>query len=242
MAIISMLQNQAAVESSFYYLIRHSSLPAKCVLFILLFFSIASWAIIYTKYRSLRRAKQQSDEFLRFFRQCPQLSEALAVVDQFKQSPIASAFLCGYQQVTDFTDQNTSQEGGVPATHLKLVERSLKRATLVETARMEQGLSWLASTATASPFIGLFGTVIGIILAFQGLSTQSETSIQAVAPGIAEALVATAFGLFAAIPAYIAYNQYINQVRRLAREMEEFTLEFLNVVERSLTQYGVYRS
>jgi len=118
----------------------------------------------------------------------------------------------------------------------------LKQAAIVEIERMEKSLTWLASIATSAPFIGLFGTVIGIIISFQGLSVQTQTSIQAVAPGIAEALFATAAGLFVAVPAYIAYNYYVAQVRRLTALLDNFSLELMNTIERSLTQYGIFRS
>lgn len=103
-------------------------------------------------------------------------------------------------------------------------------------------MGWLASTATASPFIGLFGTVVGIIEAFQGLSTQTQTSIQAVAPGIAEALVATAAGIFTAVPAYIAYNYFLGDIKQIASHIDDFILELMNLLERRTIEYGVYHS
>jgi biopolymer transport protein TolQ len=235
------LQNNI-LESSLYQLIRNASVPAKLVLLVLLVFSVASWAIIYIKYQSLKRARQHSDAFLRHFRRCSHLSEVYTVADQFKQSPLVGVFLSGYQQLSDLSDNGGEQEQVVTLTTMAPIERALRLATLAEAERLEQGLSWLASIGTASPFIGLLGTVVGIIIAFQGLSVQTETSIQAVAPGIAEALIATALGLFAAIPAYIAYNQFLNQVRSLTGAMDQFALEFLNVIERNVTQYGLYRS
>jgi biopolymer transport protein TolQ len=167
--------------------------------------------------------------------------QAVQLANKFCGSPLASILLSGFQ--------GNGEEPTQPAPNgpiyfdntisISFIERSLKRAAISEMDRLEYGLSWLASVATASPFIGLLGTVIGIILAFQGLSRQSESSIQSVAPGIAEALVATAFGLFAAIPAYIAYNQYVNQVKGLGGAMEEFAYELLNWIERSRNHYVI---
>jgi biopolymer transport protein TolQ len=146
-------------------------------------------------------------------------------------------FLAAHNELTQLTDN-----GFVEIKSLSTVERTLKQSAVTQMSKLEQGVSWLASIATSSPFIGLFGTVVGIIIAFQGLSTQTQTSIQAVAPGIADALVATAMGLFAAVPAYMAYNYFVNRIKVISTLMDDFALEFLNLAEKSLAQYGIYRS
>lgn len=225
----------------FYYLIQQASAPTKLVVLILLIFSIVSWAIILSKQRSFSRVRHESQGFIALFRRCAQWTDVYPHCDQFKQSPLVSLFLAAYEQWVDTADPD-QEEHPLPSRSLVQVERALKQAAIVETERLERHLSWLASIATSSPFIGLFGTVIGIIIAFQGLSVQTQSSIQTVAPGIAEALVATAAGLFVAIPAYIGYNYFLARVREFTGVFGEFSLELLNAIERSLSRDGIFRS
>jgi len=155
-----------------------------------------------------------------------------------KHSPVAQVFRAGYQELVRLTRaKRQNSAGDAPPLTTELggidnVERAMKRAANQELTRLERALTFLATTASATPFIGLFGTVWGIMTAFRGLSVTQSSSIQAVAPGIAEALVATATGLVAAIPAVIAYNHFARQIRVLAAEMENFSSEFLNIAER----------
>jgi biopolymer transport protein TolQ len=235
------LQDQV-LDLSFYQLLAQASIPAKLVLLILLLFSLASWAIIYSKLRSLKRAEGQSREFLTASRRCARWSDILPLCEQFKYSPLARLFQAAYDQVAYPVNNGEEQQGVVGPHPSMVVERALKRAAIAELEQLERGLPWLASIATSAPFIGLFGTVVGIIISFQGLSVQTQTSIQAVAPGIAEALIATAVGLFVAVPAYIAYNHFVAQVRRITGLLDDFCLEILNAIDRSTTQYGVFRS
>lgn len=228
-------------DSMFHYLIDQASTPAKLVVLILLLFSILSWAIILSKQRSFSRARRESQGFIALFRRCAQWTDAYPHCEQFKQSPLVSLFLAAYEQWVD--TMGPDQEGHrLSSRSLVQVERALKQAAIVETERLEKHLSWLASIATSSPFIGLFGTVIGIIIAFEGLSVQTPSSIQAVAPGIAEALVATAAGLFVAVPAYIGYNHFLARVREFTGVFSEFSLELLNAIERSFSHDGILRS
>ncbi len=217
-------------------LVAHASLPAKLVLLVLAFLSVYSWALILRKYVLFRRLVRRSTAFLDVFRTTDNPTQIYKVSDRYRPSPLVEIFRAGYESVRE----HMNPEGSVLPS--SAIERTLKRIALVQMGTLEEGLSGLASIATSAPFIGLFGTVVGIILAFQGLSTETQTSIQAVAPGIAEALVATAVGLFVAIPAYMAYNYFVGRLRAISTLMEDFTLEFLEVAERSAMHYGVYRS
>lgn len=202
-------------------LLLRATLVGKLVLLILFLFSIISWAIIISKAVNLRRAQQQTGEFLRLFQSSTKLAELHAGSATLNESPLTAVFLAAYKTL------NESRRLSLDA-----VSRVMQSAAIDETTRLERSLSWLASTASAAPFIGLFGTVVGIIIAFEGLSQAATASIQAVAPGIAEALIATAAGIAAAVPAVLAYNHYLNQIKLLAAEMDGFSLRLLNLIER----------
>src|SRR6185503_20963898 len=148
-------------------------------------------------------------------------------VDPDSRSPLVRVFLAGYEEIN-----NQIGEGDGRVRSIEALSRVLQSATIAEVSQMERRLTWLATTANASPFIGLFGTVVGIIIAFQGLSTASASSIQSLAPGIAEALIATAAGIAAAVPAAIFYNQFLNRIKALTAIIDRFSLELLNLVER----------
>ncbi len=194
---------------------------AKAVLVILLFFSIFSWSIILSRFNLLRRARVQSGRFLRAFRRAQRFQDISAVAEQFKPSPLVAVFEGGYEEY--------KRSGRNPTA----VQRAMQISSSEELTRLERRLPWLAITAAATPFIGLFGTVWGIIDAFHGLGTAGAATLRAVAPGISEALITTAAGLFAAIPAVIAYNLFGNNVREFGARMDDFSLEMLNAVERT---------
>ena len=219
------LQEQAAQlnnsSSSLLDLILRASPVAKFVLLILLLFSIASWAIIFAKARATKTALQQSTQFLESFEKSSRWAELQASSARYSASPLTAIFLAAHRELEKQSRLN-----------LEAVHRVMQSAAIGETTKLEKSLGWLASTASASPFIGLFGTVIGIIIAFNGLSQAATASIQAVAPGIAEALVATAAGIAAAVPAVLAYNHYINRIKVMTAEMDSFTLRLLNFIER----------
>jgi len=207
-------------------LLLRASPVAKAVLIILLLFSIASWVIIFSKWMALKSAEQSSRQFLSRFRSRLKLSDVLIEAENAKASPVARIFLAGYEEIT-------GQMGGEGAIRsMESVNRVLQSATIAEVSRLERSLGWLATTANASPFIGLFGTVVGIVIAFLGLSGATASSIQAVAPGIAEALIATAAGIAAAVPAAIFYNYLLSKVKSLTAMMDRFSLEMLNLIER----------
>lgn len=208
------------IGSEIVNLIQESGPVAKIVLVILLLFSVISWAIILSKWAALRRARTQSGRFLRAFRKAQRLQDVMAVSEQFKPSPLVPVFENGFQEFRR-------------AQSLVAVQRATQIASSEELTRLERRLPWLATTGAVTPFIGLFGTVWGIIDAFHGLGTAGAATLRAVAPGISEALITTAAGLFAAIPAVIAYNQFTHHMREFGARMDDFSLELLNVLERS---------
>lgn len=214
-------QEQAAEHSSLLDLMFRASPIAKLVLLILLIFSIASWAIIFNKARATKRAQQQAAQFLQVFASSAQWSDLHAGSATLRDNPLAVIFFAA--------DAELQKQGRL---NLEAVQRAMQSAAVNETTKLEQSLSWLASTASATPFIGLFGTVVGIIIAFQGLTQATSASIQAVAPGIADALIATAAGIAAAVPAVLGYNHYVNRIKTLAAEMDSFMLRLLNFIER----------
>jgi biopolymer transport protein TolQ len=206
-------------------LIEQSGPVAKLVLIILFFFSLLSWAIILSKWASLRRARAQSGRFIRMFRKSQRLQDVAAVAEQFRPSPLVAVFEYGYDEYRRQT--NPSGQVRIPA-----VQRATQIAASEELTRMERRLPLLATTGAVTPFIGLFGTVWGIIDAFHGLGTAGAATLRAVAPGISEALITTAAGLFAAIPAVIAYNAFAHSLREFGARMDDFAAEFLNTIER----------
>ncbi|MGH9344927.1 MAG: MotA/TolQ/ExbB proton channel family protein [Terriglobia bacterium] len=217
------------------HLLATTGLVARIVLLILLFFSVFSWAIIFKKYSTFKNARRESLKFLKIFRQSKKLSEIKASAEQLMNSaPVAGVFLGGYREV-ESQAVYTENPGKPRIKSLEAVRRALQMTSSEELSRMEHWLSWLATTGGVCPFIGLFGTVWGIIDAFNGLGMAGGASLQSVAPGIAEALITTAGGLFAAIPAVIAYNQYLQRIKEFGGMLDEFALEFLNMTERYFT-------
>ena len=217
-------------------LVRGSGLVVQSILYLLILFSVVSWGIIAQKYRQIRRAKRESERFVEIFWERRNLSSIHDASRELSASPVGQVFRSGYEELvrvsrskkeSSASDSLTTELSGVDN-----VSRAMKRATSVETTKMEKNCSFLATTASSAPFVGLFGTVWGIMDAFRGLSVTHSSSIQAVAPGIAEALIATAVGLAAAIPALMAYNYFVQQIKFIAVEMDNFQHEFLNIAER----------
>src|SRR3954463_1306463 len=212
-------------------LVAQSGIVAKIVLLILLIFSLMSWAVILSKYASYSRARVQSGRFLRAFRKAVRLQDVAAVSEQFRPSPLVSVFEGGYDE---YKRQAGNPAGGLR--NVQSVHRSMQIASSEEHTRLERRLQWLATIANVAPFVGLFGTVWGIIDAFHGLGTAGAATLRAVAPGISEALITTAAGLAAAIPAVIAYNLIGASIREFAARSDDFALEVLNAVEHSQAQ------
>ncbi|HSE85318.1 MAG TPA: protein TolQ [Candidatus Binatia bacterium] len=217
-------------------LVRGSGPVVQFILYLLILFSVASWGIIVYKFRQLRRAKRESEKFIDVFWERRNLSSIHEASRDLKACPVAQVFRSGYEELVRVSRSKRENPSGEALTTelggVENVSRAMKRATSVEITKLEKYLTFLATTASAAPFIGLFGTVWGIMNAFRGLSVTHSSSIQAVAPGIAEALIATAVGLAAAIPALMAYNYFVQQTKVLAAEMDNFSHEFLNIAER----------
>jgi biopolymer transport protein TolQ len=224
-------------------LILGSSPVSWAVLVILLLFSIASWAIVLYKIWSFRRVDRQSATFLDVFRRSAKFSEVQAVCKSLADSPLVGLFQAGYAELNAQLRAPAAGHAGSPPAaasrptlkSLAAVDRALLRAASVEVNKLEKRVPFLATTASVTPFIGLFGTVWGIMAAFTNIGQQGSTDLAVVAPGIAEALVATAAGLFAAIPAVYFYNHFTTKVKVYASEMDDFSLEFLNISERNFT-------
>jgi len=208
----------------------HTGWVGKSVLSILLLFSILSWAVILIIARRFRRSAAASKRFTAAFRRAKRLVDVQAATSSAAPSSLVGLFKAGY---TEIEAQIAHAHGAQTIRSLESVERSLLRASRVEAARLSRYLPFLATTAAATPFIGLFGTVWGIMDSFSNIGALGTTSITAVAPGISEALINTAAGLFAAIPALLAYNHFVQRLRQARGEMEDFTLEFLNLTERN---------
>ena len=200
----------------------------------LLVFSVVSWAIIFQKYKSFKAARRESAEFLKVFRQSKKLSEIRAFCRTLKASPLPEVFQGGYREIENQAVAS-SNPGKPQIRSLDAIERALHISSSGELRRMEHWLTWLATTGAVTPFVGLFGTVWGIIDAFHGLGAAGTASLRSVAPGISEALITTAAGLFAAIPAVIAYNHFVQRVKEFGALMDDFSLEFLNMTERYFT-------
>ncbi len=218
-------------DHSFYTMLFGSGPVVMAVLWILIGLSVASWAIAISKYLQLRKATFDSEEFSEIFWESKDFARVDDSSRRLDSSPLVKIFSNGYREfMRILQDQHSSvQKDGDMTT----VEAAMKRAGLEETAKLEKGITFLATVASAAPFIGLFGTVWGIMNAFHGLSAAKTTTIQAVAPGISEALVATAVGLAAAIPAAIAYNFFSARIRQFKQSMDAFGDEFLNVAKKS---------
>src|ERR1700719_3021081 len=207
-------------------MISNTGAVAKLVLLSLLVFSLISWAIILTKWSLLRRARAQSGRFVRAFRKAQRLQDIAAVAEQFKPSPLVGVFEGGYEEYK----RQTATTGTIH--NVVAIQRAMQVASSEEITRLERNVPWLAITGAVTPFIGLFGTVWGIIDAFHGLGTAGAATLRAVAPGISEALITTAAGLAAAIPAVIAYNLIGGSIREFASRGDDFAMEMLNAVER----------
>ena len=218
-------------------LIANSGWVARFVLALLLLFSLISWAIILYKGAALHRAHAQSDTFLDVFRKSSKFSEVNSVCPQLKSSPLVGVFQAGYLEVNQQVRGGGAAPAGARPTvrSLESLSRSLARAAGVEVTRLERRLSFLATTASVTPFIGLFGTVWGIMEAFGDIGRTGSSSLAIVAPGISEALITTAMGLLAAIPAAVFFNFFNSRVKVLSAMLDDFALEFLNIVERNFT-------
>ena len=226
-------------------MIMNASLVVKFVLLLLLFGSVSSWAIIIVKYRYIRQAYQQSATFTEFFWESRDFSEAFAKAKQLQGSPLARMFRIGYSELKRLSqsgvalgrqnpDPNQTEQESLRNRFAGTdnIKRSLRRSASAEITKMTQLVPFLATTGNTAPFIGLFGTVWGIMSSFHGIALRGSASLAVVAPGISEALVATAFGLAVAIPAVMAFNFFMYKIRVIESEMQNFSSDFLNIIER----------
>jgi len=215
-----------------FKLITDASPVVQLILLILLFFSVFSWTIIIYKRKSLRTAGAQSQKFLAVFKKSRNLTEVQEAAKAFPSSPQAALFLAGYKEMAYLAKKESPAGGPNGGSSLDNMSRALTKASNAEVSKMEKMMSFLATTGSVSPFIGLLGTVWGIMDAFLRINMTKSASLLSVAPGIAEALVATAVGLFAAIPAVIAYNTFLHRIKDAITDMEDFSLELLSIAER----------
>lgn len=237
----------SAVQIDLINMIRNAGVMVQLVLLLLLFFSVTSWAIILIKYRYIKRSFRESAEFADFFWKSRDLSNAFAKAKQLNGSPLARIFRIGYVELKKLSPSGSQTDSGVfqstggdglslnsRFTGIDNVKRALRRAISTEMTRMTQMVPFLATTGNTTPFIGLFGTVWGIMNSFHGIGQRGSANLAVVAPGISEALVATAAGLAAAIPAVIAFNYYMNKIRIVESELHSFSADFLNIIERDI--------
>jgi biopolymer transport protein TolQ len=216
-------------------LVAEAGPVAKVVLAILGVFSVLCWALIIEKWWQLRRVRQQTEAFERAVREGRRSALVYTAAKKYRESPLAQLYMASHQEISgiaEVADRVLEDAEGLGPERLEAVDRAMRRVATFEVARLERYLPFLATTASACPFIGLFGTVWGIISAFQGIGQQGTASLAVVAPGISEALIATAAGLGAAIPAVMAYNYFVNRVKHWATVMEGFALELLNTLGR----------
>ncbi len=229
-------------EGNVVQMVQEAGLIVKFVLSLLLLCSVLTWAIICKKLVVLGRTRRESKLFLETFWKSRTLSDAYTNTKTLKHSSVARVFRVGYGELMRFGKPastsppaktlETKKAGPGGAACMANVERALRKGIGVEVHRLSQALSVLATTGNTAPFIGLFGTVWGIMAAFQGIGLRGSANLATVAPGISEALVATAAGLAAAIPAVAAYNYCLNVIRRVESDMQSFASDFANLIER----------
>ncbi len=215
-----------------FKLITEASIVVQAIILILLFFSVFSWTIIIFKRKTFRTASAKSKKFLEVFKKSRSLTEVNEAAKSYPGGPAAALFLAGYKEMAYLAKQQQAAPEANGGSRLENLGRALTKASNAEVARMEKMMGFLATTGSVSPFIGLFGTVWGIMDTFIGIGVTGSTSLVSVAPGIAEALIATAIGLFAAIPAVMAYNMFLHQLKDQITDMEDFSLELLSIAER----------
>jgi len=242
MAAVNTVNMGGQFHSSVLSMVMDAGLLVQLVLFILLVFSVISWAIIATKYRNLRKVDDENRLFLDAYMKCSNLADVFPEAKKYTASTLAAVFRAGYTELVNFAkatrgaassrEHEAAFSSSPEIRGLDNVERALNRACSAEATKLEAALGFLATTGSASPFIGLFGTVWGIMDTFRSIGFRGSATLAVVAPGISEALIATAAGLAAAIPAVIFYNYYLNRVKTMTLEMDHFASELINIVER----------
>lgn len=220
-----------------------ASMAGKMVLVLLLMFSIISWTIIFTKFLELSAVRKDTEKFLEIFYRKGTLSNIYTSGKLLKDSPAAMVFVSAYKDLVDIVktkshsgkaDSGDSVEENLSSQEFNEIQRVIQNATSREISRLERKITFLATTGSTAPFIGLFGTVWGVMDSFRAIGLKGAASLGSVAPGIAEALIATAAGLFAAVPAVVAFNYFNSKIRHIGAGIEEFSLDFMNLLERKL--------
>ncbi len=222
-----------------FYMLSNAGPVVKFVMLLLLFFSITSWAIIFIKFRYVRKAFKDSSEFIDIFWQCRNLADAFSKAKALRESPVARIFITAYMEMarSDTKDKKKAQLKRTETSYMQTagsVKRTLSRTINIEVRRLVQLVPFLATAGNTAPFIGLFGTVWGIMDTFQSIGLSGSASLAVVAPGISEALIATAAGLAVAIPSVIAYNYFTDRIRALDSELQSFSSDLLNIMERDI--------
>lgn len=232
-------QVQPKADDGILSLLLDADIVVQLVLLSLLGMSIACWVIIFNKYTVTQKAMRQSTAFLDFFWRSKRLDQVYEQAERYQPSPLAEVFKAAYIELAKLTTQHESNpSSAMDEGDLDNLTRALRRASTVERTNLERMTTFLATTGSTAPFIGLFGTVWGILRAFQKIGVTGQATIQTVGPDIAHALIATAVGLFAAIPAVMAYNYFNSRIRILTSEMENFSSDFLNIVKRHFRAKG----
>ncbi|MGB5217954.1 MAG: protein TolQ [Smithella sp.] len=231
---IGSLDLGGSFHGSLLGMVIDAGLMVQFVLLLLFVFSVVSWAIIFLKYRYYRKVNKENDTFASDYTRSSKLSDVMPAAKKYENSTLAEVFRVGYTELTKINKQASESAGSdeISLSSLDNLERAMNRACNTEMTKLESALGFLATTGSASPFIGLFGTVWGIMDTFKEIGARGTATLAVVAPGISEALIATAAGLAAAIPAVIFYNYFLNQSKNMVQEMENFASELLNIVER----------
>ena len=217
-------------QMGLFDLISQAGLMAKLVLLLLTCASVICWAVIFTKRKILNKALQQNQEFMNAFWNSKNLDEIIAKNQNYLSSPVAMVFKNGVKELRKFSNESNQ---GMDTQKIDNVQRALIRSSYEQISDLEKNLSWLATTASAAPFVGLFGTVWGIMNSFQSIGATGAANLAVVAPGISEALITTATGIGAAIPAVIFYNYFIGQIKKISMDIECFSQDFINIVQRN---------
>jgi len=230
--IISLAVSASPEKLDIWQLVLQSTGMVMGVLILLALFSLISWYVIVYKVIYLRRAESESDKFLEVFWRSKRLDAIYQSAEEMKRSPISQMFKAGYIELSKIKGSETAGDKASWLGDMQSIERALQRAETNEATHLESMVPFLATTGSAAPFVGLFGTVWGIMNSFRSIGEKGAANLATVAPGIAEALVATAIGLMAAIPAVVAYNYFVRRIKVLSSEMEAFSNDFLNIVKR----------
>lgn len=228
-----LLQMQTATEGgNVLHLIFSTDPVVKFTLLVLVFFSVVSWAIILFKYRQVKKARKTSDQFINVFEDSTSLDEVITKNAPREGNPLYEVFSSGISDIVRQQKAAAKEPGRAPRLNFEHIKKNVYRATSDEISKLEQMTPFLATTASASPFIGLFGTVWGILTAFWAIGRAGSTSLATVGPFIAEALIATAVGLAAAIPAVIAYNYFVSKIRILTKTLDDFAVDLIHRIEK----------